>query len=136
MSLEDASVLAKLFSHLAREDQIQGFLYAFQDLRQQRCKEIRAMDMANIHFETMPESEQATERDRTMRAKFERGEDVLVGADDQNVLRWDKIRDVFGYDAEDEADNWWVQWGRLREQANAHAAGTDSVGINIAQLGR
>jgi len=139
MSLEDASVLAKLFSHLVHEDQIQSFLHAFQDLRQERCSKIRNTDMVNIHFMMMPASEQATQRDRMMRAKFERGEDVLGGTDDRNVARWDENKDIFGYDAEDEADNWWVQWGRLREQANAHAMGTDSMGmiaINIARLGR
>jgi salicylate hydroxylase len=26
---------------------------------------------------------------------------------------------LFGYDAEDEADNWWVQWGLLQERAKA-----------------
>jgi salicylate hydroxylase len=24
---------------------------------------------------------------------------------------------IWGYDAEDEADNWWVEWGLLRERA-------------------
>jgi len=102
MSLEDASVLAKLFSHMVREDQVPSFLHAFQGLRQQRCARNHNTDMANIYFMTMPESEQATQRDRTMRAKFERGEDVLGGNDDGNVSRWDEIRDVFDYDAEDE----------------------------------
>ncbi|TFY51204.1 hypothetical protein EVG20_g11113, partial [Dentipellis fragilis] len=47
MSLEDASVLGKLFSHLISHDQIESFLVAFQELRQERAKKNRIMDMAN-----------------------------------------------------------------------------------------
>ena len=122
-------MLATLFSHLAREDQIESFLYAFQDLRQGRCARNRVTDMANIHFMTMPEGERTRMRDFSMRTKFDRGEDVLGGTDDGNVSKWDDIWDLFGYDAEDEADNWWIQWGLLREHANplvAEGVGVDS----------
>lgn len=118
MALEDASVLAKLFSHLRTHDQIPSFLYAFQDLRQARVTKIRLLDMANIQFMTMPPSEMTCGRDAAMRAKYDAGKDVLGGDDeDGNVAQWDENREIFGYDAEDEADNWWVEWGLLRERA-------------------
>ncbi|KAG8212851.1 hypothetical protein J3R82DRAFT_11168 [Butyriboletus roseoflavus] len=31
--------------------------------------------------------------------------------------QWEQVRELFGYDAEDQADDWWVKWGILRERA-------------------
>ncbi|TFY83922.1 hypothetical protein EWM64_g92 [Hericium alpestre] len=117
MSLEDASTLAKLFSHLISYDQIESFLYAFQELRQGRVKKNRITDMANIYFMTMS-GEESRQRDKAMLAMQSKGQNVL-GGDDGNKQQWDENRDTFDYDAEDEADNWWVQWGLLRERAKA-----------------
>lgn len=121
MALEDASVLAKLFSHLRTRDQIPSFLYAFQDLRQARVEKIRGLDVSNIQFMTMPPSDMTRGRDAAMRAKYDEGKNVLGGDDsdddDGNVAQWDDNREIFGYDAEDEADNWWVEWGLLAERA-------------------
>jgi len=120
MSLEDASVLAKLFSHLRDEEQIPAFLYAFQNLREDRCQKNRALDIGNILFMVEPEGEGTATRDAMMRAKHDQGRNVLSGDDeDSNVAQWDHNRELFGYDAEDEADNWWVQWGLLQERAKA-----------------
>ncbi|KAH9972375.1 hypothetical protein BJV74DRAFT_210008 [Russula compacta] len=118
MSLEDASVLAKLFSHLRDEEQIPSFLYAFQTLREERCQKNRNLDIGNVQFMMEPEGEGTTRRDAMMRAKHDEGLNVLSGDDeDSNVAQWDHNRELFGYDAEDEADNWWVQWGLLKERA-------------------
>ena len=120
MSLEDASVLAKLFSHLRDEEQIPSFLYAFQNLREERCQKNRDLDIGNVQFMMEPEGEGTARRDAMMRAKHDEGLNVLSGDDeDSNVAQWDHNRELFGYDAEDEADNWWVQWGLLGERAKA-----------------
>lgn len=120
MSLEDASVLAKLFSHLRNEEQIPSFLFAFQNLREERCQKNRALDIGNILFMMEPEGEGTAQRDAMMREKHDQGRNVLSGDDeDSNVAQWDHNRELFGYDAEDEADNWWVQWGLLQERAKA-----------------
>jgi len=120
MSLEDASVLAKLFSHLRNEEQIPSFLFAFQNLREERCQKNRALDIGNVLFMMEPEGEGTAQRDAMMREKHDQGRNVLSGDDeDSNVAQWDHNRELFGYDAEDEADNWWVQWGLLQERAKA-----------------
>jgi salicylate hydroxylase len=120
MSLEDASVLAKLFSHLRSEEQIPSFLFAFQNLREERCQKNRALDIGNIMFMMEPEGEGTAQRDAMMRGKYDQGRNVLSGDDeDSNVAQWDHNRELFGYDAEDEADDWWVQWGLLQERAKA-----------------
>jgi salicylate hydroxylase len=119
MSMEDASVLAKLFSHLRDQEQISPFLYAFQNLREERCQKNRALDLSNTWFMMEREGEGTARRDSMMRAKHDQGLDVLSGNEDGNVAQRDHNRELFGYDAEDEADNWWVQWGLLQERANA-----------------
>ena len=58
-------------------------------------------------------------RDSVMRAKRDAGKDVLDSGEKGVVgsAEWAEIVDVFGYDAEDDAENWWVVWGLLRERA-------------------
>jgi salicylate hydroxylase len=55
-----------------------------------------------------------------MRKRHDDGRNVLEGDDeDSTVAQWDQNRELFAYDAEDEADNWWVQWGLLQERSKA-----------------
>ncbi|OBZ72561.1 3-hydroxybenzoate 6-hydroxylase 1 [Grifola frondosa] len=82
MAIEDGAVLAKLFSHLIKEDQIESFLYAFQELRQARTATVRATEFGNVFY--------------------------MISEDGESDM-WIRL--------EDEADNWWVEWGLLRERA-------------------
>ncbi|KAG6839518.1 hypothetical protein C0991_001916 [Blastosporella zonata] len=119
MTIEDAAVLARLFSHLQKEDQISSFLWAFQDLRQPRCDSVLAKEAGILFYMTMPQGEAQQQRDDTMRAKRDAGVGILDASDEVDESpEWIEIKEVFGYDAEDDADNWWVQWGLLRERAN------------------
>ena len=117
MAVEDGAVLAKLFSHLTSARQIESFLYAFQDLRQERTREVRASEFGNAFFMAMPACAGSRARDAAMRAMGEAGANVLEGGDGEARGAWEEIRTIFGYDCEDEADDWWVQWGLLRERA-------------------
>lgn len=118
MAVEDGAVLAKLFSHLRTEDQISNFLYAFQDLRQPRCSAVLKKEFGDIQFMTLPPGEIQQYRDRIMREKRDAGLNVLdASGDSEETPEWSEIKEVFGYDAEDEADNWWMEWGLLRERA-------------------
>ncbi|KAG5643091.1 hypothetical protein DXG03_001587 [Asterophora parasitica] len=129
MTIEDAAVLAKLFSHLRTEDQISSFLWAFQDLRQPRCNSVIQKEVGIVWYMTMPEGEHQQMRDKTMRAKRDAGLGILQASDEsEESPEWKEIKEVFAYDAEDEADNWWVEWGMLRERSR----GVDvSLGIPI-----
>jgi salicylate hydroxylase len=127
MSLEDASVLAKLFSHLRNEEQIPSFLYAYQNLREERCQKNRDLDVGNIIFQAAPDTEETAERFAQMRKRHDEGRNVLAGDDeDSTVAQWDHNRELFAYDAEDEADNWWVQWGLLQERSKAFYSADDN----------
>ena len=126
MAVEDGAVLAKLFSHLTESRQIESFLYAYQELRQARTRGVRASEFGNAFFMAMPVCEQSRQRDEGMRMLGEKGLNVLEGGDGEASGAWDEIRTVFGYDCEDEADDWWVQWGLLRERAlGRQASGED-----------
>ncbi|KAJ7765865.1 hypothetical protein DFH07DRAFT_1014373 [Mycena maculata] len=89
MGVEDGAVLAKLFSHLHTHDQITEFLHAFQELHPRCENEVR---------------------DEAMMAKTATGANLFKVSDGEDEApEWAEIKDVFGYDAEDEADNWWRQ---------------------------
>lgn len=117
MGIEDAAVLAKLFSHLLNREQIQSFLYAFQDLRQNRCAGTRMAEMGNVYYMAMQDSDQQRSRDQSFREKAENGLSPISSDSAGTAEAWEGIKEMFGYDAEDEADNWWVEWGILRERA-------------------
>ncbi|KAJ7162331.1 hypothetical protein C8R46DRAFT_1164441 [Mycena filopes] len=118
MGLEDGAVLAKLFSHLSTASQISDFLYAFQDLRQPRCEAVLTAERGIIQYMSMPDCAEQVARDQGMMALAAAGTnlfDVAEGAEES--AEWAEIKDVFGYDAEDEADDWWVSWGLLKQRA-------------------
>ena len=115
MAVEDGAVLAKLFSHLSEPRQIESFLYAFQDLRQERVRDVRASEFGNASFMAMPECEASQQRDEGMRMLGREGANVLEAGGEMGGL-WEEIRTIFGYDCEDEADDWWVQWGVMQER--------------------
>ncbi|KAI0360984.1 FAD/NAD-P-binding domain-containing protein [Trametes cingulata] len=124
MAIEDGAVLAKLFSHLLEERQIESFLYAFQELRQSRVRQVRKREFDNLLYMTLPEGEAAEERDRSMRAKAAAGINVLEGGSGGEATKhWDEMETIFGYDCEDQADDWWVKWGVLRERALGGTSG-------------
>lgn len=125
MAVEDAAVLAKLFAHLSSRDQVESFLWAYQDLRHKRCTTARHSELNMIFWMTMEDGPEQRERDSAMQAKFKAGKNVMEGEDgEEDSPQWEEIRTTFGYDCEDEADNWWVQWGLLRERANeTHSCG-------------
>ncbi|KAH9832944.1 FAD/NAD-P-binding domain-containing protein [Rhodofomes roseus] len=121
VAIEDAAVLGKLYHHLTIPEQAQDFLYAFQDLRKQRCAEALDGEVSMITFITTPDGPEQDARNANMRAKYRAGKNVLEGdtSDGGEGEQWVQIRTIFGYDCEDEADNWWVQWGLLRARANS-----------------
>ncbi|TFK61683.1 FAD/NAD(P)-binding domain-containing protein [Pluteus cervinus] len=133
MGVEDGAVLAKLFSHLRTDDQIGSFLWAFQDLRQPRCAAVSKKETGDIHFMTFPPGEMQQYRDNAMRAKRDAGIDALASTNEhEESPEWEEIKEMFAYDAEDEADNWWVEWGLLRERARGVDTGFHMDEIVVA----
>jgi salicylate hydroxylase len=95
-------------------------MYAFQNLREERCQKNRTLDIGDVRFLMKPEGEDTAMRDTMMRRNYNEGRNVFEGDDEEsNLSRWDQFRELFAYDAEDEADNWWVQWGLLQEHSES-----------------
>lgn len=117
LGIEDAAVFAKLFSHLTSEDQIPAFLHAFQDLREGRCARVLNSERCNLNFRMLPNGPDQEERDNAMRERHARGISVFGSGGGKLTEQWDQLKELFGYNAEDEADDWWVKWGLLRERA-------------------
>ncbi|KAF5379737.1 hypothetical protein D9615_005787 [Tricholomella constricta] len=132
MAVEDGAVLAKLFSHLRAEDQIPNFLYAFENLRQPRCAAVTKKEFGDIFFMSLPPGEMQEMRDTMMRQKRDAGRSALESSGDaEETQEWTEIKVMFGYDAEDEADNWWQEWGVLRERARGREVPCESFGNMI-----
>ncbi|KAF9231523.1 hypothetical protein BU15DRAFT_90889 [Melanogaster broomeanus] len=123
LAVEDSAVLGKLFSHLRSRDQIATFLTAFQDLREDRCASVVNSEQGNLCFQMLPHGPQQEQRDNAMRTWLAEGRGVFAMG--PPAEQWEHVRELFGYDAEDQADDWWVNWGLLRERAKERAREMD-----------
>lgn len=111
MSIEDAAVLGKLFSHLKSEDQIGNILWGFQDIRQERCDMALEREKYRARVFTLKKGPEQEKRDETIRVlNRDAGSDLgLYSLEEPRVL--------FAYDCEDQGEEWWQSWGLLRERA-------------------
>ncbi|KAG1844710.1 hypothetical protein F4604DRAFT_220302 [Suillus subluteus] len=119
MAIEDAAVLGNIFSHCSDRSQILPLLYAYQSLRYDRATATQTSSSLNRYIFHKPDGPEQEERDREMRAAMEdslraaRGEKstrVLTG----NANQWadKKKSDIqYGYDADEEAEKWWLANG-------------------------
>ncbi|KAJ6573487.1 hypothetical protein DFH09DRAFT_388963 [Mycena vulgaris] len=130
VAIEDGAFIGKIFSHTRNPNRISEFLYAFEEHRKQRCSYIIQSEKNNVKFISIPDGEKQETRDTSMRANHAAGLDAMDApeADMQSIM--DDIRMVyvvirpwssnltvprFDYDPADDADEWWVSWGRFRE---------------------
>lgn len=86
----------------------------FQDIRQARCTHVRLSELHNAAFVTLPPGEDRDMRDAAI--------GLSVNADpnwDDNRLQaqWEEIGEVFGYNALDAAEDWWIKWGSIGDSA-------------------
>ncbi|KAF7373904.1 FAD/NAD(P)-binding domain-containing protein [Mycena sanguinolenta] len=117
MAIEDAAVLGVIFSHITSRQQVLPFLRAYQNLRYPRTTTTQLAARANqkiFHFSDGPEQEA---RDNSMREAMEdfreeRGEPSRYELA-ENVKEKNRIQ--FCYDAEAEAEQWWLTGGSSGE---------------------
>lgn len=117
LAVEDAAVLGRLFTHLHSRDQITQILAAFQELRENRCRAVRDSELEKTTFSILPPGPQRDARDEFMRKARNSGK--LDWSDSpETYLRkqWEELGEVFGYNAYEEADTWWVEWGILHQR--------------------
>ncbi|KAI0773342.1 FAD/NAD(P)-binding domain-containing protein [Irpex lacteus] len=106
MALEDAVVFGQLFRHLSSEDQIPRFLNAYEELRQERTAQVLEREISNTEMVTMPPGPERDARDASFKQTRDRWDEGLLKAEFEGLF------DLFGYDAYDAAEQWWVDWGR------------------------
>ncbi|KAK7038996.1 hypothetical protein VNI00_010388 [Paramarasmius palmivorus] len=116
LSIEDAQLLISLFSYITHRSQIATFLHAFQNIRKPRCEEIHTKEYGIIYYMSLPPGEQREYRDQALRARRDAGLFTIGGDPTQDWRHRDtveekEVRDVFGYDAREEAERWWLEWG-------------------------
>ncbi|KAJ3784468.1 hypothetical protein GGU10DRAFT_271425 [Lentinula aff. detonsa] len=141
LSVEDSLVLARLFSpqnfrcpfHARLSTPyIPTLLAAFQSIRYPHCASVQTKEVGIIHYMTMPGASDAERniRDQGMRARRDTMEIAVsaVKADDGLEIspEWVEITEVFGYQAEDEAEEWWATWGRYQIWTEASEAMVDN----------
>ncbi|GBE86344.1 FAD/NAD(P)-binding domain-containing protein [Sparassis latifolia] len=109
MAVEDAVVFGTLFGRLKSWLQAPSFISAYQELRQGRCKAVKVADIANAHLVAMPPGPMRDARNASVSRELDEWDEGTLKA------QFEEIAEVFGYDAADAADEWWVNWGRFSE---------------------
>ncbi|KAI0091564.1 FAD/NAD-P-binding domain-containing protein [Irpex rosettiformis] len=106
MALEDAVVLGELFRHLSSVDQIPTFLYAYEELRMERTKQVKIRDVSNAVFLRLPPGPAREERNASVRHARDEWDDGSLKTEFEGLAM------LFAYDAYDAAAEWWLLWGR------------------------
>ena len=106
-----------------------SLLYAYHDLRAPRAARLHELEVKNRRFTNLA-GDQRTARDAALRAAFtkarssqtrEDAREVLDGHEDDDgealAKHFAELLEGWGYDAREEAEEWWVRWGLLKERA-------------------
>ncbi|KAF9045794.1 FAD/NAD-P-binding domain-containing protein [Hymenopellis radicata] len=110
LAVEDAVVLGTLFSRLSRWDQIPQLLDGFQELRQERCHYVHASEVSTASVLSMPPGEARQKRDMDLNVSLAQDETWDEG---KLLGQWEVIAAVFGYNAREAAEDWWIKWARV-----------------------
>ncbi len=115
LALEDAAILGTLFSRLRSRDQVPTLLYAFQDLHKGRADALAALEIENAEVAL---SNPPRVRDGLVRwSALPADEPEPPSESGPTDAELADIAEVWGYFAIDAADEWWVEWGLLRERS-------------------
>lgn len=79
---------------------------------------MKAREVSNAYLLTIKDGDFQRIRDAGMKANTAAGFNIFGGTDFSSEI-WDENRVTFDFDAEECADNWWVEWGLLRERSRA-----------------
>ncbi|KAJ6483245.1 hypothetical protein C8R45DRAFT_1215119 [Mycena sanguinolenta] len=111
VALEDAAFVGKIFSHTKNPVRVPEFFRAFQEHREPRVSYILGVQDHYSFLLLMPDGETQVHRDAALRARHAVGQNVFDD-DLEDMMEADRI--MFSYDSADDADEWWINWGRYR----------------------
>ena len=137
IAFEDGVALGRIFSHIKRLGQIPSFLEAYEDVRRDRHIKAYETELGNIEFMTLP-PEYAEARDAHMREKGKDGQnlfEVSTTLEDgpDGLEEWRRIVDLFAYNCEDAADDWWQSEGKIIEATRGGVVDGPLLEIRVAQ---
>ncbi|THU98568.1 FAD/NAD(P)-binding domain-containing protein [Dendrothele bispora CBS 962.96] len=119
LSIEDGAALARQFSRVRYEKQIEDFLSAFEDIRIPRSAAMHAKETGIVQYMSMQPSEEQEFRDQLMRARRDCGTNPYSVSfmSRTNCPEWVDMVEIYGYCVDDAVDDWWAHWGMLNERA-------------------
>jgi len=124
LAFEDAVTLGNLFSHLCHRDQIPPILSAYEEIRLPRANAAIFWERDKREFTCMPLGPRQIARDAALREDKRKAPVAWNSGDDQYLRsRWEEYINIYDYNANEAADDWWTKWGTLVERA---ASMTDS----------
>ncbi|OSX66614.1 hypothetical protein POSPLADRAFT_1043992 [Postia placenta MAD-698-R-SB12] len=123
LAAEDGMMLGRLFHHLHRKDQIQSFLAALSTKRMERIAKVNQVQRVNPLAMALPAG---VEQARYLKTTVEHMDNAMAV-----VFLEEAIRTIFSYDPEDEADDWWVEWGLLQDRAARTVPSSAAITVDI-----
>ncbi|KAI0737656.1 hypothetical protein C8Q80DRAFT_317926 [Daedaleopsis nitida] len=124
----DGAALGRLFAHLHSPSQIDEFTEAFVTMRHARVAAVLQAAVGNIFAVSLPPG-LAEHHDRALQERAEKGIRSLENGRRRSQTSEEMmqaIEMIFGYDPEDEADEYWVQWGLTKERLQGTSTASDS----------
>lgn len=94
LAVGDAAALGHLFQHLHSHEQIESFLWAFEEIRQNRVKSVREAELNYLSTITLPSGEMQESRDKSMRAKYDAGLNALDVEDGDIIQQFEVSYDL------------------------------------------
>ncbi|PCH43508.1 FAD/NAD(P)-binding domain-containing protein [Wolfiporia cocos MD-104 SS10] len=121
----DGMFLGRLFSNLRRHAQITPFLTAANERRTARIAQVQRIQRVNPATMALPPGVDL--------ARYLAPTVGHMGDDEAAAFTEEAIRVVFAYDPEDDADDWWVEWGLLQERAGGEVPSTPAIELDIRE---
>jgi salicylate hydroxylase len=115
LSIEAAAVLSTLLSYVRSLDNIPHLVSAYENIRRERSKFLHEVELTSVTQTMFPPGPERQARDVEMQKLLHIGQHKWD--DDAYMGIWGQLYQVWEYNAFDEADDWWVQWGVVRERA-------------------
>jgi salicylate hydroxylase len=115
LSIEAAAVLSALLSYVRSPDRIPHLVSAYETIRRERSKFLHEVEVSSVTQSMFPPGPEREARDFEMQKLLHARQHKWN--DDAYLGVWGQLCQVWAYDAFDAADDWWVQWGVLRERS-------------------
>ena len=113
--MEGAAVLSTLLSYVRGFDHIPLLVRAYETIRRERTEFLHEVELTSVAQTMFPPGPARKARDSEMQKLLHMGQ--ITWDDDAYLGIWGQLCEIWAYNAFDAADDWWVQWGMLRERA-------------------